>query len=336
MKSILLAVLLLMVPWVAKSAMAETATQCYGTAVPSGWAATDFFYDPSQCNTPYPPFLGQANVLTITRINNLPIGSGSLLHVCSAAYTPADGTAQGYSTGPWEYYGPACSCPYSGTCEPLFKNSYTIQHVTCVSGQTNCYSPGVYASSSQVTAPYGQMYGTVNASWNSPDTRQACVWVKSTYGSTVQTAFWRCGVTGSNIPWSWVRVGGTTQFLLSMSSTSSTPTIATTGPITAVQGAQPTLTATPSHVIVPVGQNSGSYTLAWTAPGYPAVDMWGRINNTGAWNGPVGVVPSGSSVETFTVGTTHTWRSYAPGSAGPNSAQPTAGFLKEATTYASH
>jgi len=334
MKSLLKLLILMSAAFVAQAAMADTATQCSDVAVPSGWAATDQFYDPAQCNTPYPPALGQANVLRTTLMRNIRVGD--TLNICSQEYNPVDVQNQGYTVGPWHYDGNIFDCPYPGGCTPFANNAYTITHQTCITGETNCYPATVTASPSQVTVPYGQTYGIGYATWSSPTNSPVYIWVDSTYGSTVQTVYWTSGVSRSNVPWSFVRLGGTTQFLMSPSSTTLT-ILAASNIIGGVQGAAPTLSINPTHVVVPVGQTSGTFTLSWSAPGYASVDIWGLINNTGPWNGPVGAPPTSNTGDNISVGTTYTYRIYAPGSPGPNSTQPSTGDLAaQVTTYASH
>lgn len=335
MKSLLKLLILMSAAFVAHAALADTATQCAYDPVPTGWVATDQFNDPSQCNTPYPPVGGQANVIRTTLMTNIRLGD--TLNICSDEYVPAAVQSQGYTVGPLHYDANICRCPYPAPCTPFAVNAYTITHQTCVAGQTNCYASFVTATPAQVTVPYGQMYGTGYASWRSPTNATGYIWVKSTYGSTVQTDLWTNGVSRSNVPWTYVRLGGTTQFLMSASSTSYAPILAASNIITGVQGAAPYLRIDPAHVIVPAGQTSGTFSMNWSAPGYSGVDIWGQTNNTGAWSGPVGAPATSSTGANISVGTTYTYRIYAPGSPGPNSSQPSTGDLAaQVTTYASH
>lgn len=325
MKYILMCVLLLSSVLFGTRAFAETATSCVSDPIPTGWVATDQFYDLGECNTPYPPLPFQGNVLTITRYNNLPVGS--ILNVCSADYTPIPG----WNAGPWHYDGTICDCPYP-TCTAFANNVYTITHATCAAGQTNCYPPSgtITASPSSLTVPYHGS-GTTYVTYSSQNTSGVCVWVSETNATPV---LWRCGGNASNVPWIYVPWGGTSKFYLSTSNTSWTPTLSTFT-VTGIAGAQPTFSINPTHVIVPAGQTSGTFTMNWNAPGYPSLDLWGKINSD-PWHFGLSIGASGNTGDNIAVGTTYSYDFYAPGSPGPLSSTPNQGLLGTLTTYASH
>jgi len=88
-----------------------------------------------------------------------------------------------------------------------------------------------------------------------------------------------------------------------------------------------TFTVTPAHVVVPAGQTSGTYRLDWNAPGYPSLDLWGKINS-GGWNTPVNISASGNYTDAIPLGSTYTYRFYPHGDSTH--------VLKELTFSASH
>ena len=97
--------------------------------------------------------------------------------------------------------------------------------------------------------------------------------------------------------------------------------------VTSTQGAQPTFRITPSHVVVPLGQTTGSFTLSWNAPGYATLDLWGKVNN-GPWQFGLEILGSSSVGSPLDVGTTYSYRFYPHG----NSTQ----LLGEISVSASH
>jgi hypothetical protein len=82
--------------------------------------------------------------------------------------------------------------------------------------------------------------------------------------------------------------------------------------ITASAGPPPSVTATPNPVIVPAGQISGAYTLAWTLGGLPSADFYVSINGA-APLGPFNEAMDGSNPANIDVNTTQVWKMYAKG-----------------------
>jgi hypothetical protein len=232
----------------------------------------------------------------------------------------------------WRTYAPGSAGPNSA--QP---STGLLKEATTYAAQGA--QPTFSISPVPVVVPAGQTSGSYSMSWTAPGYPSVDLWGRfnntgawsgpvgaqpnSSYGDNLASpnrVTWRTYAPGSAGPNS---AQPNTGFMKEV-------TTYTT------QGAQPTFTITPTHIIVPAGQTSGTYSMSWTAPGYPSVDLWGRFNNTGAWSGPVGAQPNSSYGDNLTVPNRVTWRTYAPGSAGPNSSQPNNGFFKEVTTYASH
>jgi hypothetical protein len=110
------------------------------------------------------------------------------------------------------------------------------------------------------------------------------------------------GNTGDNIP-----LGATYAFrILPHGATS--PVLATMT-LTGVAAPAPTFVPNPAHVIVPVGQTSGSFLLTWNAPGYESLDITGSING-GAWSAPFNIGASGTTGDNIPVGSTYNYRFY--------------------------
>jgi hypothetical protein len=82
--------------------------------------------------------------------------------------------------------------------------------------------------------------------------------------------------------------------------------------ITSTQGAAPTFSVNPSHVVVPLGQMSGSFQMTWNAPGYPSLDLWGKTNN-GPWQFGLTIPASSATGQPINVGTTYGYRFYPHG-----------------------
>lgn len=112
------------------------------------------------------------------------------------------------------------------------------------------------------------------------------------------------GSTGDNIP-----LGSTYTFrILPHGGTTVMAEISFTG----VAAPAPTFSVSPSHVIVPVGQTSGPFSLQWNAPGYETIDIQGRING-GAWLSPFEISYSGYTGDNLAVGSTYDYRFFPHG-----------------------
>lgn len=209
-----------------------------------------------------------------------------------------------------------------------------IVHIT-VTGSLPPPQPYVYVSPNPVTIPYGQTTANANVSWTSVcdgdcDNWRTDISYKLNGGSYV---YWKEDVPAGSDVFA-LHAGDSVTFYAYQHHFAETAGHNVT--VNCVQGAQPTFSITPTHITVPAGQTSGTYSMSWTAPGYQSVDLWGRFDNTGPWSGPVGALPNSNYGDSLSVNRRVTWRTYAPGSAGPNSTQPNTGFLREVTTYASH
>lgn len=66
------------------------------------------------------------------------------------------------------------------------------------------------------------------------------------------------------------------------------------------------------HVIVPIGQSTGTYTYQWNAPGYEFLDVRRRVNS-GGWEAPTKIAKVGTSNGSIAVGTTYQFRFYPHG-----------------------
>ena len=285
---------------------AQSQWQCYGVAKPAGWVTTNRQNMASCPQDPLNPLL--ANAIEITRYDNLPVGA--VLSTCNEA-APA-----GWSSSASVYHPSICDCEWAN-CIPFSPNVTTLTHVTCAPPQSgaSCYPPGptgaISASPTTVTVPYGQNYGKTYVTWSTANTASACVWVSN---SAATPSLWACGTSGSNQLWPYVPKGSTSKFILTTSSTSSSPALATKT-VTGVAGAQPTMYASPASVVVPWGAVSANTVLHWNAPGYGTLDWCGKVNN-GAWQfAGLATDPSGTTTVPMTPGTTYGYRLYAQGTA---------------------
>jgi len=174
--------------------------------------------------------------------------------------------------------------------------------------------PKLTSSSNPVIVPYGNTSASYTLSWNAPGYSQVsfysqqnlqnpgqivCVGNGSGSGTLTQIAspgematFWmlqytcRPGTIVSNLP---------------------TAVLATLN-LTAKQGTQPTMKATPNPVVVPAGQTTANYTLTWDAPGYSQVTLYGKQNlqNPGQIQCLGSGSGSGTAPEPMSVGETAT------------------------------
>jgi hypothetical protein len=301
---------------VSYTAHAETVQVC-GLSPPAGFVAVDLVLDLS-CG-PGP----NGNATVATRYDNLPVGA-DIYQVC---YYPGAAIPPGWTLT--RTYTSVTRC--GGVALGNQINQADIHHQQCLGGENYdlCYPPTgtITASPSTVVVPYGQTMGTTYMSWSS-NRSDICIWVKNNPGGN--PTIWQCDrPSGANVPWIYVPINGTgngtTTFYMTTSHTSSTPYFKSTV-VTGVPGARPTLTISPTHVIVPVGQTSGTFTMTWSAPGYPSVDIIGRING-GPWGDPFNIPASGTTGDNIPVGTTYDYEIVPHG--GSN-------VLATASVYASH
>lgn len=307
---------------------------CLNQSVPSGWVITRAKWDPGKCNTPYPPLFGQANVYTLTNVSNQPLDSTA--YICATQTSPiipAGWThiSSGADDG-------SCDCPWTtgpGGCGASFflSNRYLIKHTTCLSPPSPGSCPPtppaptgtISASASSVIVPYGQSNGSVTVSWTSQNTSGVCVW-QSTSGGDPR--LWACtGSSGSQV-WPYLPAGGNTKFILTTSSSSPSPVLATKT-VTGVAGAQPTMNLVQKYNLVQTGPSSGDvlipatasptqgpFTFKWNAPGYSSLDLQGQING-GAWNAPFEISAFGTTDQPIPINTTYKYRLLPHGATSP-------------------
>lgn len=276
-------------------------TICLSDPVPAGWIVASREYNISTCNTPYAPVFNQGNLVTIYQYDNLPVGAN--LTVCYDTVAPPGWTIN--ST----FLSATCKSIYGGAVPN--PSAMSISHTSCVNqSASSCYpsQPAtISATPTSVVVPYAQSSGSTSVSYSNPSGGTTCIWTQNTGGSV---SLWHCGGnSGSNITWTYVPVGGSTNFYLSNSSTSSSPVIASVA-VSGVAGAQPAFSVNPIKVKVPAGQTVGSTVVSWdtSQSGYSNSCIW--IQNTGGavqlWscNGASGTltwpyVPLGGSTTFF-------------------------------------
>ena len=174
----------------------------------------------------------------------------------------------------------------------------TIQPADNLINPVDSNNANVWIPSTQTTGPFGYRwnapgYGTVdlqgkinNGAWLTP------VNVAAT------------GNTGDNLP-----LGTTYTFrLLPHGGTTVLAQISFTG----VAAPAPWFQMTQPHVIVPLGQTTGTYSYGWNAPGYIALDVQ-QSTNGGAWQAPTQIAHIGTTSGSIAVGTTYQFRFYPHG-----------------------
>lgn len=172
--------------------------------------------------------------------------------------------------------------------------------------------PTMAASPASIVVPYGAMSGNTTISWNAPG-YSTVDWCGNTNGGAWQFAGLttaESGSVGAPVP------PGTTYgyriYAHGNAGQCGTAGLLASTSVTAVQGAQPTFTISPTHVIVPLNATTGPYTLTWNAPGYDSIDVIGR-DNGGAWGAPFNIAASGTTGDNLAVGVTREYRFYPHG-----------------------
>ncbi|MGN6519586.1 MAG: hypothetical protein ACTHK2_09215 [Dokdonella sp.] len=286
-----------------------------GLNSPSGWFTTAFLNHPDCGWSPV------VNQVRIERFDNLPVGA--TMTICITSGTLPDGWVINS-----HYAG--YSCGNSGT----MPDTALITHTSCgaYQSQNSCYPPSptgtLTVSPTTVIVPFDKTRGETKVSYTGQYATGFCVWVSTNNGTP---SLWSCGGTSaSNLSWPYVPKNGTSKFILTTSSTSASPVLATKT-VNGTAGAQPTMSANPAQVVVPSGATTASTTVSWSAPGYSSVDWCGKVNS-GAWSF-AGLVTagSGSTGVPMTAGTTYAYRVYEHGGA---TGCPTTGILASLTVSA--
>ena len=172
--------------------------------------------------------------------------------------------------------------------------------------------PTVNANPASIVVPYGALSGGTTVNWNAPG-YSSIDWCGKINGGSWQFS----GLTTAGSGSAGVAVPPGTTYGYRVYAHGNASECGTTGmlasaTVTATQGAQPTFTASPSHVIVPRNGTSGTFTLAWNAPGYQSLDIVGQTNG-GAWGAPFNISASGNIGINITVGTNYNYRFYPHG-----------------------
>jgi len=183
------------------------------------------------------------------------------------------------------------------------------------------------ASPSSVVVPYGAANAPTTVSWNAPG------YSSLDWCGKIGTGAWQfaglvtpgSGSVGTPMPPN--TTYGYRLYAHGAATNCPSTGILASLSVTSTQGAQPTFRVTPSHVVVPLGQTTGSFTLSWNAPGYATLDLWGKVNN-GPWQFGLEILGSSSVGSPLDVGTTYSYRFYPHG----NSTQ----LLGEISVSASH
>lgn len=209
----------------------------------------------------------------------------------------------------------------AGTCTTT--NLLTSLTVSAVSGP----QPTMSASPSSVVVPYGAANASTTVSWNAPGYSSVDWCGKVGTGAWQFAGLVTAGSGSVGVPMPPNTTYGYRLYAHGAATNCPSTGILTSLSVTSTQGAQPTFRITPSHVVVPLGQTTGSFTLSWNAPGYATLDLWGKVNN-GPWQFGLEILGSSSVGSPLDVGTTYSYRFYPHG----NSTQ----LLGEISVSASH
>ncbi|HEY0179066.1 MAG TPA: hypothetical protein VGC30_05480 [Dokdonella sp.] len=170
--------------------------------------------------------------------------------------------------------------------------------------------PYIHASPSTVTVPYGSASADTTVTWSAPG-YSALDWWTSTNGGAWQ---WGLNSQASGTTALPINPGQTVAIrLYPYSSTHAgeggTANVLASVVINGVQGAQPHVTATPNPVVVPYGSTSANTSVAWSAPGYSALDWWVSINGS-AWQWSFNSQPTYTTTLPINPGETVSMRAY--------------------------
>ena len=172
-------------------------------------------------------------------------------------------------------------------------------------------APTVTANANPVIIPHGQSSAPYTLSWNAPGYSKVALYGQQNLAYSGQNICLGSGVAPSGSSVSSMQLSEIATITLTTDTgctagapaTETLTTLATLH-LTAVQGAAPTLSGTPNPVTIPYGQSSAHYTLAWNAPGYTTLSIYGQQNL--AYSGQTlclgSVAGSGSSTQSMTPG----------------------------------
>jgi len=256
-----------------KSAFAVTVTQkniCKDTPVPAGWVVANKTWSRITCGNPVTP---QANVWLIDEYDNLPVGTP--LTVCASSPVPNGWVPTGFQWNP-----SVCGAQFSTQTSSY--NTITMRYVSCTNETSKLCYPSlaqyavIWALPKTVPIPYGQSTGSSVIGWFAPI--PVCVWVSSGGGAA---QLWSCDGNYAVQTWPYTSPGVSQTFMVSPSSTSASPTLASVV-IKGVEGSAPRIFASPTAVAIPAGKLVGSTTISYNLSGsdYPAMCIWVSTNGT--------------------------------------------------------
>lgn len=267
-QAVTLFILLLLAGWARLShAQAYPTLVCFPATVPPGsvlvqadtvnWCPSNAYYNINGYAT-------KANRIGYRSYTNVPVGG--TLTVCALPFSqqPIPGWSV-IQTG------------LGGTCSGLQGGDWVIEHMSCMSGDTNCFPSTLTASQPSIYVPY-QGTGSVTISWYAPGiTGDVCVWWSVDGGAKNQTA---CGNgVGSTTP-AWLQGGHVYTFYLYLGH-SADVSLANPAVVTTIADSAPQLWSSPSSPItIPYGSYSAQWTLNWNAPGYSQVTAYAMGNLT--------------------------------------------------------
>jgi hypothetical protein len=255
---------------------------CASAPVPTGWVTVNKTWNPSACGYFAAP---QGNVLALDEFNNLPVGTP--LTVCESSPIPAGWIPTSYQWNP-----AVCGAQYGAKSGPY--NTVTIRYVLCTNETSALCYPSlsdfavISALPTTVTIPYGQSMGSSVVAWFAAT--PVCIWID--FGGANNTHLWSCDGNYAIQTWPDVAVGATQTFIVSPSSTSASPVLASLV-IKGVEGAPPKISASPTAVTVPAGKTVGSTTVSYNLAGsdYQSMCIWVSTNS-----GPAALWACGSGL----------------------------------------
>ena len=248
-------------------------TQPY--SLPAHSALSQAVYDQG-CAAQYPGFefrfvLATGNYLTTdnsAQTVSLDTPLNQVLFVC---------TANGVPTG-WTQYSPATT---STLCVGLPGGGMTIQHTTCLSTDVVCNQPpnSISYSPNPVVVPYNQTSTNVVISYSAQGT-PTCVYEDIDTTDPHKSV---ASICGAQIGSATFAVAPGHKYFFWVGNNDPITEWAYTPFFNVTQGSQPTLIATPNPVVVPFGKTSAMFDLAWNAPYYAQISLYGvqNIDNAG-------------------------------------------------------
>jgi hypothetical protein len=257
-----------------KSAFAITVNQkniCNDAPVPSGWVVANKAWSRSSCGNPLTP---QGNVWLIEEYDNLPVGAP--LTMCAfSSPVPA-----GWIPTSTQWNPSLCGAQFGTQSSPY--NTITMRYVACTNETSKLCYPSlaqfavISALPKTVPIPYGQGTGSTVIGWFAPI--PVCVWV-STGDAAAQ--LWSCAGNYAVQTWPYASPGVSQTFMVSPSSTSTSPLLASVV-VKGVEGSAPRIFASPTNVTIPAGKLVGSTTVSYNLSGsdYPAMCIWVSTNAT--------------------------------------------------------